>query len=144
MGAPPGLAVAAADPPESAVSHDPDALIARLAARVGGAWVPSGPGARSMEERGLHLLIGVTVGEEGAGKLRIEVRPVVGWGWYVPVLLLPLIPLRLGFPWYAAVAVALGGGFLCRGIGRAVMRVRGEARKAQLQRALGRALEAES
>ena len=97
-----------------------------------------------MEERGLHLLIGVTVGEEGAGKLRIEVRPVVGWGWYVPVLLLPLIPLRYGMPWFAAAAVALGGGFLCRGIGRAVMRVRGEARKAQLQRALGRALEAES
>lgn len=125
------------------MSQEPDALIARLAARVGGTWAPAGPGTRTMRERGLTLIIGVTIGEDGAGKLRIEVKPVVGWGWYVPVLLLPLIPLRLGWPWYAAVGVALAGAFLFRFVGLIVMRVRGEVRKAQLQRALAKALEAE-
>ena len=39
--------------------------------------------------------------------------------------------------------MALGGAFLFRFIGLIVMRVRGELRKAQLQRALAGALEAE-
>ena len=126
------------------MTDDAEALCGRLAARVGGAWKPAEAGARTMEERGLLITLHVAVDDDGAGKVRIEVRPVVGWGWYLPVVLLPLIPLRQGFLWPAAVLVAVLGGFAFRWIGRTVMRVRAEVRKSQLERAVARALAEEN
>ena len=117
MGAPFGLPVDSAQPSGGALTDAADALCGRLAARVGGAWAPAGPGARSMSERGLVLTLSVSMGEHAAGKVRIEVRPVVSFGWYVPVLLLPLIPLRYGYPWWRRRGWQLGRGLRSGGWG---------------------------
>jgi hypothetical protein len=126
------------------MTDEADALCARLAARVGGAWAPDGPGVRTTLERGLRIRLVVTVGEEGAGKVRIEVTPVVGWGWYVPVLLLPIVPMKLGYSWVLAIFVAVASGFAVRWLGRTVMRVRAEVRRGVLERHLAKALAAEA
>ncbi len=81
--------------------------------------------------------------DAGVGKVRIEVYPVVGWGWYVPALLLPLLPLGYGLPWYVAVAVAVLGAVGVRRLGRGVMRIRAQAHRSMLERSVGKALAVE-
>lgn len=114
-----------------------------LLAGLGQGWVRSGPEDAWRSEPGLVVSVGLSVDEAGHGKVRMEVRPMVGWAWYIAPILVPVLAVQAG----STLPMAFGVGLLVVGatrvfVARFVMRPRVVARRTSLQAEIAQAMAA--
>ncbi|GDX81803.1 hypothetical protein LBMAG42_36140 [Deltaproteobacteria bacterium] len=119
--------------------HDP--AFTALLAQLGGDWTPVAPNRAKRLEPGVELTLGMVVSEEGSGSVQMAVRPIVGWGWYVLPVVLPVGLVQGGLEMFPAFLIGFGAAIATRfGIGRFVLRARVNHHKARLAAAVGAAM----
>lgn len=121
-------------------TQPPDAL-GDLLRHLGPGWERSGAEQAWRAEPGLNVGVALKIDEEGRATVRVEVRPVVGWAWYVGPILAPLLAVQLGMD--TVRALLLGVLFLGVArvvVGRLVLRPRVVARRTRLQNEIAEAM----
>lgn len=123
------------------MSATSDPAFTALLAQLGGDWNIVSPNRAKRLEPGVELTLGMVVSEEGSGSVQMAVRPIVGWGWYVLPIVLPVVLVQGGLGVFPALGIGFAAAIATRfGIGRFVLRARVNHHQARLAAAVGAAM----